>query len=137
LSFPFRRVHEERGAVAVEFAIISVLLLMLVFGIVEFGTTYSKYQVFLNAARQGARKGAVRAPASEIDQAVKDASVGYPRSEPPTITVSGGPAGDPPCNDDTVGEDLKVSWNQLFSMQIPFLPDLNATVTIRGVFRCE
>jgi Flp pilus assembly protein TadG len=123
--------------VAVEFAIISVLLVMLVFGIVEFGTTYSKYQVFLNAAREGARNGAVRATTSEIDQAVADAAAGYPRSEPPTITVNGSGAGDPPCNDDTVGQDLKVSWNQLFAMQIPFLPDLSATVNIRGVFRCE
>lgn len=120
-----------------EFAIIASLLLMVVFGIIEFGRTYSQYEVFLNAAREGARKGAVRATTGEIDQAVSDASVGYPRSEPPTITVNGAPPGDPPCSDDTVGQDLKVSWKQLFKMQIPFVPALNATVTIRGVFRCE
>jgi hypothetical protein len=130
-------IHDERGAVAVEFAIISTLLIMLVFGIVQFGTTYSQYQVFLNAAREGARKGAVRATVAEIDQAVADASSGYPRSEPPSITVNGGPPSDPPCNDDTVGQDLRVSWPQGFSIQIPFLPDLSATVNIRGVFRCE
>jgi len=131
------QLHDERGAVAVEFAIIATLLLMLVFGIVQFGTTYSKYQVFLNAAREGARAGAVRASLADIGQAVDEASVGYPRSEPPTITVNGGPPSDPPCNDDTVGEDLRVSWQQVFPIQIPFLPDMSPTVTIRGVFRCE
>jgi TadE-like protein len=121
----------------VEFAIIASLLVMLVFGIIEFGKTYSQYQVFLNAARQGARKGAVRASEAEINQAVSDAAVGYDLSEPPKITVAGGSPDDPPCNDNTVGEDLKVSWKQVFSIQIPFLPDLSPTVNIRGVFRCE
>jgi TadE-like protein len=137
LTLPSQGIHDERGAAAVEFAIVASLLVMLVFGIIEFGKTYSEYQVFLNAARQGARKGAVRAPTEEINKAVSDASVGYPRSEPPTITVEGASPGDPPCNDDTVGQDLKVSWNQVFSINIPFLPDLSPTVNIRGVFRCE
>jgi hypothetical protein len=133
------RVHEERGAVAVEFALISTLLIMLVLGIIEFGRSYSQYEVFLNAAREGARKGAVRATTGEIQQAVKDGAVGYPLSEfPPAVTVNGAvPAADPPCSDDTVGQDLRVSWNQVFKIQVPFLPDLSTTVKIRGVFRCE
>lgn len=110
---------------------------MLVFGIIEFGKTYSQYQVFLNAAREGARKGAVRADKATILDAVNDGAVGYPISGPVSITVDNAPASDPPCNDDSVGQDLRVSWNQVFAIQVPFLPDLNPTVKIRGVFRCE
>lgn len=131
------RIHEERGAVVVEFAIIATLLVMLVFGLIEFGKTYSQYEVFLNAAREGARKGAVRADKPTILDAVNSAAVGYPITGPVSITVNEAPAGDQPCNDDNVGDDLKVSWDQEFSIQIPFLPDLTPTVTIRGVFRCE
>jgi Flp pilus assembly protein TadG len=136
------RIHalrEERGAVAVEFALISILLFMLVFGIIEFGRSYSQYEVFLNAAREGARKAAVRKSVAEINQAVSDGAVGYPLSQyPPDISRNGAPTlEDPPCNDDTVGQDLKVSWDQNFNINVPFLPDLNATVNIKGVFRCE
>jgi type II secretory pathway pseudopilin PulG len=138
LKFHFHRINQDRGAVAVEFALIASLLVMLIFGIVEFGTAYSQYQVFQNAARQGARAGAVRGTSSKIDQAVSEASAGYELSNPPAITVNdSAPASDPPCDDTSVGEDLKVSWNQVFTIDIPFLPDMSATVNIRGVFRCE
>jgi TadE-like protein len=137
MKFQSPELHEERGAVVVEFAIISALLLMLVFGIIEFGKTYSQYEVFLNAARQGARTGAVREDQGAILDAVKRSAVGYQITGPISITVKDAPAGDQPCDDATVGQDLKVSWDQVFSIQIPFLPDLSPTVKIRGVFRCE
>jgi hypothetical protein len=137
LTIPRWRLHEERGAVAVEFALIASLLIALVFGLIEFGRSYSEYQVFLNAAREGARKGAVRADKGSILEAVDKASAGYEITPPVSITVNEADASDPPCNDDSVGDDLRVSWNQVFSIRIPFLPDFHPTVLIQGVFRCE
>jgi TadE-like protein len=139
LTIPPNGFRDERGAIVVEFAIISTLLLVLVFGIIEFGLTFSRYEVYLNAAREGARKGAVRADKGAILDSVANAGADYPMParDQISITVDNGPTGDPPCDDATVGHDLKVGWRQVFKIQIPLLPDLNPSVQIEGVFRCE
>ncbi len=49
----------ERGASAVEFAIVSVLLFTLLFGIIEFGYQFNNAQSLRQGVREGARQGAV------------------------------------------------------------------------------
>jgi hypothetical protein len=49
----------ENGAVAVEFALIAILLLTLIFGAIDFGLLFYNKQVLTNAAREGARMGVV------------------------------------------------------------------------------
>lgn len=49
----------ERGAALVEMALVLPLLLMVVFGIIEFGTTYSNYIGLRDGVRNAARSGAV------------------------------------------------------------------------------
>ena len=49
----------DRGAAAVEFALVCVLLLMLVVGMVEIGRLYSAQLAVTHAAREGARSAAV------------------------------------------------------------------------------
>ena len=56
-----RRLKEERGASAVEFAIIGSLLLMILFGTIQFGITFNRYQGLQSAAREGARLGSLQA----------------------------------------------------------------------------
>src|SRR6185503_19473961 len=81
-----RRLRREEGAAAVEFALISVVLLTLVFGMIEFGIAFSKVNVYTGAAREGARYAAVRcAPDSStgctnalVSSKVTGAAVGYP-----------------------------------------------------------
>ncbi|MFN2545512.1 MAG: TadE/TadG family type IV pilus assembly protein [Actinomycetota bacterium] len=124
-----RRLGREDGAAAIEFAIVSVILFMILFGIFEFGRTYSQYEVLQGAAREGARRAAVGASTSDVKQAVIDAA------EPYTLTNQ--PAVDRSCTDDTVGDPVTVSWTQQFQISIPFLPPANVTRTIKGVFRCE
>jgi len=51
--------RDERGAAALEFAIISVVLLMIVFGVIEFGILMFDKQVLTNASREGTRAGIV------------------------------------------------------------------------------
>jgi len=48
---------ENHGATAVEFAIVLPLLLLLVFGLIEFGLLIYNKQIFNNACREGARAG--------------------------------------------------------------------------------
>lgn len=62
-----RCARRERGAVAVEFAIIMPILLLLVLGIIEFGFGYHAWDSTQNAAREGARLGAVQPDASAIE----------------------------------------------------------------------
>jgi len=50
-----QRLASERGAELIEFAMVLPLLLMLVFGIVDFGFMFQRYLVVTNAAREGAR----------------------------------------------------------------------------------
>ncbi|MES3032393.1 MAG: TadE/TadG family type IV pilus assembly protein [Gemmatimonadota bacterium] len=55
-----RRFGRERdGAAMVEFAIIAPLLFVLIFGIIDFGRAFFLYNNLTNAAREGARLGAV------------------------------------------------------------------------------
>ena len=66
----------QKGATAVEFAIVLSLLLALIFGIIEFGLFIFNRQVITNAAREGARAGIVARPVrrsnDEIKKVVRD-----------------------------------------------------------------
>lgn len=53
-----RRRPDDRGAVAVEFALVLVPLVMLVFGIITSGLAFSQVIATTNAVREGARFGA-------------------------------------------------------------------------------
>jgi len=54
-----RRAQGERGAALVEAALVLPLLLLVVFGIVEFGATYSNYLGLRDGVRQATRSGVV------------------------------------------------------------------------------
>lgn len=53
------RLRDDRGAAAVEFALVCVLLVMLLVGIVQFGRAYTAQLAVTHAAREGARAAAV------------------------------------------------------------------------------
>ena len=50
-----KRWRSESGAELVEFALTFPLLLLVVLGIIDFGTMFQQYEVVTNAAREGAR----------------------------------------------------------------------------------
>ncbi|MCD4688956.1 MAG: pilus assembly protein [Desulfuromonadaceae bacterium] len=52
-------IFSENGATSVEFAVIAVLLLTLIFGVIDFGLLFYNRQVLTNAAREGARRGVI------------------------------------------------------------------------------
>jgi Flp pilus assembly protein TadG len=63
--------RDHRGAVAVEFALIFPILVLLVLGIIEFGAGFHAWDATQNAAREGARLGAVDASPSDIAKRVR------------------------------------------------------------------
>lgn len=63
MHFPKRlRSGNQDGQALVEFALITPLLLLLVFGIIEFGLLWKSQQVLTDAAREGARSAVVADP---------------------------------------------------------------------------
>jgi len=50
----------EEGAAAVEFAIVASLLFMILFGIIEFGIVFNRFQGLQAGAREGARLGSIQ-----------------------------------------------------------------------------
>ncbi|WP_251046553.1 TadE/TadG family type IV pilus assembly protein [Arthrobacter sp. ISL-85] len=81
--------ESERGAAAVEFAILLPLLLMLVLGVIEFGRAYNTQLTLTNAARDGVRVMAIgnnpTAAATAVQTAAASISTTIPAS---AVTVS-------------------------------------------------
>jgi len=80
-----RRIENERGQTMVEFAIVVPLLLVIVFGIFQFGVLYNDYVALTDATRVGARKAAVSRheanPEAEAEAALRDAAVGLTQDD--------------------------------------------------------
>ena len=58
----YKKSRDQKGATTVEFAIVGMLFIALIFGIVDFGLLFYNQQVITNAAREGARFGIVSRP---------------------------------------------------------------------------
>ena len=67
----------QKGATAVEFAIVLSLLITLIFGIIEFSLFIFNRQVITNAAREGARAGIIARPVRLSDGAIKTVVVNF------------------------------------------------------------
>jgi Flp pilus assembly protein TadG len=125
----------ERGASAVEFALVAPLLILLVFGIVEFSITYNRQQGLHAAAREGARIASLpQTTSSEITSRVMDALDGVPLEGSPTITIT--PGGSQPCNLRS-GQTVTVVVRATTDLDIPLWGQQALTLTGRGEFRCE
>lgn len=146
------RIKEQRGAAAVEFALVSVLLFMVLFGIIVWGQVFSELEVLNGAAREGARLAAVGDPTNStvanVQTRVRSAAAPYTLTASPTVTVktaAGASASqDPPCQNgttagttDTSQGEITVSWVQSIPINIPLFPSITRNVTISAVFTCE
>lgn len=80
-----QKFKKEAGSVAVEFALVLPLLLLILFGTVEFGIMMYDQAIITNAAREGARWGAVQSvglshPISCSDPGISTIQGGNPAS---------------------------------------------------------
>ena len=62
----------EQGSTAVEFALTVVILLLFVFGIIEFGILVYDKHILTNASREGARAGIVMRTTRLTDENIED-----------------------------------------------------------------
>lgn len=125
----------ERGAGIVEFALILPLLMMLVFGVVQFGLLFNRQQALHASAREGARLAALpSATLAEISQRSLDALGGIPMDGTPTVTIT--PNVTRPC-EGRLGETVLVVVTVPTTIEIPVWGTESKILTGRGEFRCE
>lgn len=125
LPNPPPRPPRERGAVAVEFAIILPVLVLLLFGIIEFGRGYNAKIALQGAVREGARVLAI-----DSGDPVAATLGGAPSLDPTDVTVSTSPR---PC---AAGTEASVSASYPFEYTIPFFGSSTLTLEATGVMRC-
>jgi Flp pilus assembly protein TadG len=127
--------RSERGAVAVEFAVILPLLLILIFAIVEFSTAFNRHNGLHAAAREGARMASLpQSTQTDVRDRVDDALEGVAFSGTPTVTVT--PSSTRPC-EGRAGQTVTVVVTADAPIEIPLAGSFAVTMTGRGVFRCE
>ncbi|BCF95161.1 TadE/TadG family type IV pilus assembly protein [Paraburkholderia largidicola] len=96
-----RSSRAQRGVAAVEFAIVLPLLLLVLFGIVEFGVALYDKAMITNASREGARAGVVLRTPKPGAQDITNVVLAYSRnylitfgsSNTPTVSVPSGIGG--------------------------------------------
>jgi Flp pilus assembly protein TadG len=80
--------REERGAIVVEFALIVPMLLLLVFGILEFGYMMSRDTAIDNAARDGARVASLDGTFTEVCTSIRNELTGSGIPAPATCNAA-------------------------------------------------
>lgn len=109
----------ERGAAAVEFALLLPVLLTLLFGIIEFGMIMYGREVVTNASREGARAGIVLVTPKLAAGAIQTIATTYLTGtgiSPSDVTVTvAGAGGARPAT-------LTVTATYLYPWLIPYIP---------------
>ena len=124
-----RRLATERGAAAVELALVLPILVVLLFGIVEFAQGYNAKVELTGAVREGARALALGKTADEAKAAVIAAA--------PGLTLS---AGDittgPVCPSGDASGNATVTATYGADYQIPLFGSGTVDIDVTGVMRC-
>jgi Flp pilus assembly protein TadG len=109
----------DRGAAAVEFALLLPLLLLIVLGIIDFGRMLNAQVTLTQAAREGARLAALGQPNANVTSRTQAAAT---RLSPVTVLPSVCPAGAGP------GSNGVVEASYTFT----FTPGLGSIVSLFG-----
>ena len=126
----------DRGAAAVEFALVLPLLLLIVFGIIDFGRLLNAQLTLTQAAREGARLAAVGQP--NVAGRTQAAAIGL---SPVNVSVTSCPPGAGPGANAAVA----VSYSLSFITPVGAIAGLfggsgfgsPVTLTAQGVVPCE
>jgi Flp pilus assembly protein TadG len=134
-----RQHARDRGATAVEFALLFPLLMLIVFGTIDFGRVLNTQITLTQAAREGARLDALGVPNANVVARAQGAATGL---TPVNVTVTGCPPGAGPTADAVVA----VSYQFSFVTPIGAIAGLiggsgglgsPVTLNAQGVMPCE
>lgn len=152
---PDERPHgrpDERGAAAVEFALVLPILLLLIFGIIGFGIVFAQNLAIGNAARDASRSAVVkdrtcaqviaaaRNAANTIGLSGSQVAVSVRRGQTSTgaTTVCTGPTATQPCATSAAGDSVFVKITYTSRVPVPlFVIDNSFNLASTGVFQCE
>lgn len=113
----------ETGQSLVEFAIMLPILLLVVMGIIEFGFIMNSYLTLQNAAREGARAGALGSSNSAVESIIKTGSTGLIQDSI-TVTVI------PEDGSRHTGKMLTVKVTYKYNLNVPIINNIFADKTI-------
>lgn len=144
------RQRDQRGASAVEFALVLPFLLLIVFGIIVYGMVFAQSLSLSNAARQAARSGVISGTtcdqitslsqdaAGTMGMSGSDATVSITRgaTQATATAACGGGGSTQPCKSQAVGTNIYVKLTYTTHPVVPFVP-VPSTLTGDGVYRCE
>ena len=119
----------DRGAAAVELALVLPILMLLLCGIIDFGRAYNARITLSNAARESVRIWALGGTHAEATAAASNAAVGLNVTD-----VSFDSA--PEC---TFGDTTEITVTASFTYLTPLIADLApgiAQLSTDGVMRC-
>ena len=119
------KLRNEKGASAVEFALVLPIFVMVVFGIFQFGIAFNNWIAITHAAREGARLAAV---GQYTEQKVKDSAPSVKDSI--TVSISG--------QNGTIGDPVTVIvTGNVLNINIPFAGNWPVTLKSTAVMRLE
>lgn len=133
-SAPTVRNFREKGAVAVEFALVLPIFLALIFGIVEYGRAFSIQVSMAQGAREAARYTAIHYKDAGFLAAAKQKAIDaapIADLQPGEITIS--TCG--PNLDAVVLITANTAYLTGLPTLLPFLPDF-MSISAKGVMRC-
>jgi Flp pilus assembly protein TadG len=128
-----RRLHSERGAVAVEFALVVPLLLVLLFGIVSVSRAFQVQATLSGAAREAARTMAIQNDHAAAVSVARNAAATMGKVPASAVDVTVTPS---TCT----GADPK--QNIVVTLRFPFQPTgdfaggKSFTIESKAVLRC-
>lgn len=143
------RRRQDRGAAAVEFALVVPILLLVVIGIFNFGFLFAQQIALNNGARQAARFAVVDgrdcgAIQAEGMSAAETIGMGPSQVPTPVITRNGGSAPcSMPCTGSTPGDNIEVTMTRAGGDNdwVVSFPPFNAMpvpdLVGQGTMRCE
>jgi len=124
-----RRRRNEDGVVAVEFALILPVLVMLVFGIIAFGIGFNQKLVVTRATREAARTMAITDSVSASTSAAYNAA---PSLDSGSMTVVLTACGPTPDLDDVATASISYPYEY----EIPMIGSFSVTLSSQAVMHC-
>lgn len=131
------RTHQtnQKGVASIEFAIVLPLLLLMIFGTIEFGLLFYNKQVITNASREGARAGITHQSSASVRQIVRDYCqdklIGlstHPDVADSDITVT------PPDAQNDMTVTVNINYSLFFA---PLIGISQTTLSARTIMRME
>ena len=125
-------IKSEKGASAVEFALILPILIILIFGIFEFAIAFNNYITITHAAREGARRAAVDLFNPDLKDYIKEMAFPLALTDE-DIVIDWNNYPDPP----PIGDPVSVEITYNFGISIPLVGSWEVPLKNKAIMRLE